>query len=77
MCVCVCVCVRVCVCVCVCVRERERVSSYISISLSQYYSGGVYSSSRCYSYSSKLNHAMLVTGYGTYNGKEYWLVKNR
>ena len=43
----------------------------------QYYSGGVYSSSRCYSYISKLNHAVLVTGYGTYNGKDYWLVKNR
>ena len=24
-----------------------------------------------------MNHAVLVTGFGTYNGKEYYLVKNR
>ena len=41
----------------------------------QYYSGGVYSSTQCSS--SYLTHAMLVTGYGTYNGVDYYLVKNR
>ena len=25
----------------------------------------------------KLNHAMTLVGYGTYNGKPYWIVKNR
>lgn len=24
----------------------------------------------------KLNHAVLVTGYGTYKGRKYWIVKN-
>ena len=37
--------------------------------------GGVYSNSRCSS--TELTHAMVVTGYGTYNGKDYYLVKNR
>nr|CAM57981.1 silicatein alpha [Geodia cydonium] len=40
----------------------------------RYYSSGVYSSTQCSS--STLTHAMVVTGYGTYNGKEYYLVKN-
>ena len=41
----------------------------------QYYSGGVYSSSRCSS--TELTHAMVITGYGSYNGVDYYLVKNR
>lgn len=47
----------------------------IHVILVQYYSGGVYSSIKCSRTS--LNHAMLVTGFGTYNGKDYYLVKNR
>ena len=43
----------------------------------QYYSGGVFDSSRCSSNKGSLTHSMLVTGYGTSNGKDYWLVKNR
>ncbi len=43
--------------------------------LLQFYRSGVYDSSRCSS--SSLNHAMVVTGYGTYGSKDYWLVKNR
>ena len=41
----------------------------------QYYKEGVFSSSRCSS--NELNHAMVITGYGTYNGVDYYLVKNR
>ena len=40
----------------------------------QYYSGGVYNSIRCSR--TNVNHAMLVTGFGTYNGMDYYLVKN-
>lgn len=42
----------------------------------QFYSGGLYVDHSCSS--SKLNHAMLLVGYGTSNsGQDYWILKNR
>eukprot|EP00731_Ephydatia_muelleri_P007188 Em0003g1436a len=45
-----------------------------SVNSFMFYQSGVFDSSSCST--SKLNHAMLVTGYGSANGKDYWLVKN-
>ncbi|XP_011306042.1 cathepsin L-like [Fopius arisanus] len=39
----------------------------------QYYSDGVYEDPEC---SHRLNHAVLIVGYGNEGGKDYWLVKN-
>ncbi|XP_019714561.1 cathepsin S-like, partial [Hippocampus comes] len=38
-----------------------------------FYSSGVYDDSSC---SQEVNHAVLAVGYGTQNGKQFWLVKN-
>ncbi|XP_028392183.1 cathepsin L1-like [Dendronephthya gigantea] len=40
----------------------------------QLYHSGVYDESDCCS--TDLNHGVLVVGYGTLDGKDYWLVKN-
>uniref|UniRef100_A0A671LBX4 Cathepsin S, ortholog 1 n=1 Tax=Sinocyclocheilus anshuiensis TaxID=1608454 RepID=A0A671LBX4_9TELE len=38
------------------------------------YRGGIYSNLKCCS--GLINHAVLVVGYGSENGQDYWLVKN-
>lgn len=42
----------------------------------QHYSSGVYYSEACQNSEDKLDHALLVIGYGEENGQPYWLVKN-
>ena len=44
----------------------------------QFYSTGVYSDSKCCTNcsSDQLDHGVLAVGYGTLQGKDYWLIKN-
>ena len=41
----------------------------------KYYHGGIYVDDSCSN--KKLNHAMLLVGYGTSGEQDYWIVKNR
>lgn len=43
----------------------------------QAYKSGVYYEPNCANGVANLDHAVLVVGYGTENGRDYWLVKNR
>ena len=40
----------------------------------QFYESGVYAEKRCST--TQLDHSVTVVGYGTENGKDYWMVKN-
>lgn len=43
----------------------------------RFYAGGVFSDERCSTAAADLDHAVLISGYGTTdNGEDYWLVKN-
>lgn len=57
------------------IHSLSHPSCLLSYSLHQYYSYGVYDSPWCSS--SNIQHAMVLTGYGVYGGKKYWLLKNR
>nr|CAD7454114.1 unnamed protein product [Timema tahoe] len=41
-----------------------------------FYDGGIYNEQACTNDPYNLDHAMLVVGYGTENGQDYWLIKN-
>ena len=42
----------------------------------QFYTSGVYDDESCPNSQSDLDHAVLVVGYGSEDGSDYWLVKN-
>ncbi|KAF7704691.1 procathepsin L-like isoform X1 [Silurus meridionalis] len=50
------------------------VTIFVGLDSFKLYSSGVYDDPACNN--SQLNHAVLVVGYGTGNGTDYWLVKN-
>ncbi|OXA62896.1 Counting factor associated protein D [Folsomia candida] len=41
-----------------------------------FYANGVYYDPQCKNGVDDLDHAVLLTGYGTINGQDYWLIKN-
>jgi cathepsin L len=42
----------------------------------QFYSTGVYDDNECGNKQENLDHGVTAVGYGTQDGKDYWLVKN-
>lgn len=40
------------------------------------YNSGVYDDPKCTNERSKINHGVVVVGYGSENGKDFWIVRN-
>ena len=59
------------------VANMGPVSVYVDATSAafQFYAEGVLNVPFCSS--TELSHAMVIIGYGTLNGQDYWLVKNR
>ena len=60
-------------------RRRRRHAAAVDASDDsfRFYSGGVYSRPDCATKASDLDHAVIISGYGTAaDGTPYWLVKN-
>ena len=55
---------------------KQPVAALVNAALSsfQLYSGGIYDDPKCSS--TPLDHVVLVVGYGSRDGKDYWIVKN-
>ncbi|XP_054778210.1 ervatamin-B-like [Prosopis cineraria] len=61
---------------CAVYSQPISVNIYASKSLKQY-AGGIFTGDDCSSIGScEINHAVLIVGYGTWNGQDYWAVKN-
>lgn len=56
------------------VATQGPVAAAIDATYITFYDSGVYSSSQCSA--DELNHGVLIVGYGTENGQDYWLIKN-
>jgi len=58
------------------IAKNGPVTAAINAAPLQYYVGGIINLNAAYCDQAVLNHAVLIVGYGTQNGYDYWIVKN-
>ncbi|XP_061374819.1 ervatamin-B-like [Gastrolobium bilobum] len=54
----------------------QPISVAIDASDFQFYSGGIFDGPNCATDSQYVNHAVLIVGYDSVDGEDYWIVKN-
>ncbi|KAK4271701.1 hypothetical protein QN277_020353 [Acacia crassicarpa] len=57
------------------VAQQPATSSVIGVDF-QFYTGGIYEGDNCDKNSTATTLVVLIVGYGTENGEDYWIVKN-
>eukprot|EP01028_Stygiella_incarcerata_P007393 TRINITY_DN3067_c0_g1_i1.p1 TRINITY_DN3067_c0_g1~~TRINITY_DN3067_c0_g1_i1.p1 ORF type:complete len:323 (-),score=60.21 TRINITY_DN3067_c0_g1_i1:147-1115(-) len=57
-------------------QQPVSIAIYAAGSTFQGYSGGIYDDPNCYSDESHLDHGVLLVGYGSEDGKDFYIVKN-
>jgi cathepsin F len=58
------------------IAKNGPVTAAINAAPLQYYVGGIINLNASYCATNVLNHAVLIVGYGSQNGYDYWIVKN-
>ncbi|XP_028800091.1 ervatamin-B-like [Neltuma alba] len=59
-----------------CAAARQPVTVSLDATFLQHYRDGIFDGGNCEKDSTYTNHAVLIVGYGSKDGKDYWIVKN-
>ncbi|KAI9071200.1 hypothetical protein K1719_031903 [Acacia pycnantha] len=59
-----------------CAIAKQPIAVALDATNIQLYNGGIYEGEDCPKESTSLNHAVLIVGYGSTDGKDYWTAKN-
>ncbi|XP_054776504.1 zingipain-2-like [Prosopis cineraria] len=59
-----------------CATAQQPIAVALDATNIQLYNGGIYEGEDCPRDSNRLNHAVLIVGYGSEDGKDYWIAKN-
>ncbi|XP_028782606.1 ervatamin-B-like [Neltuma alba] len=59
-----------------CAVAQQPITVSLDASNLQFYDNGIYAGQYCSRDSNYVNHAVLIVGYGSKDGNDYWIVKN-
>jgi cathepsin L len=57
-------------------KNYGPLSIYLDAASFQHYKGGILPASSCSSHTKDMDHAVQLVGYGTDNGKKFWVLRN-
>ncbi|KAK4259620.1 hypothetical protein QN277_005932 [Acacia crassicarpa] len=59
-----------------CATAQQPITVALDATYIQLYKDGIFDGGNCKRDSTYINHAVLIVGYGSNDGKDYWIVKN-